>query len=109
MFVQCALSMLGCLVLCVPAFSQELTDSDAVKVYVRTIKACDGFDSQKVSALVDTPRIDPELNDLKGKLLQLPFRSYRLLAAREAELTLKRRDILSLPNGQLLFFRPVYV
>ena len=88
------------------ADDQTVSDCSTVKVYVRTIEASDPIKTESGNA--STASIDSELTDLQSKLARLPFRSFRLISSRQEELVLKKRDTLSLPNGQTLSFRPIY-
>lgn len=53
--------------------------------------------------------VDKQLEDIKGKLLQLPFSHYQLLSAKEEIIALKKKNKFKLPNGQTLIFRPMYL
>jgi len=84
----------------------ENAETGAVKVFVRTIKA-----SEALSAATEHTDIslDASLEDLKPKLEKLPFKDFRLLGSREEQLSLKKKDVITLPNGQSLAFRPIYM
>jgi hypothetical protein len=81
-----------------------------VTVYVRTISA-----TAPLQADANTPRsldgihVDSSLRDIQPKLMQLPFSSFKLLSAKQEQLSLLKKESLRLPNGQLLAFRPMYV
>ena len=53
--------------------------------------------------------VDKKLEDIRSKLLQLPFSHYQLLSAKEEIITLKKKNKFNLPNGQKLIFRPMYL
>lgn len=84
-----------------------------VRVQVRTIQASrEVAKVQKEHVSLESEAataLDPVFADIEKKLTELPFNSFKLLAAKEQELCLKQRQRLSLPNGQSLVFRPIYM
>lgn len=109
-FVSLAIITLSAFSFVFPATAEEvLSDCSSVKVFVRTIKASDPLDERSMESLASEMEIDKQLEDLSTKLEKLPFRSFRLIASREEELGLRKKETLSLPNGQTLTFRPVFL
>lgn len=88
---------------------EKLSECASVKIYVRTIKASEPIDERSFDGDASGMEIDQDLKDLTSKLEKLPFRSFTLLASREEELRLRKKETLNLPNGQTLTFRPVYL
>lgn len=54
-------------------------------------------------------QLDPELKDIEGRLINLPFSRFQLLASKNETITIKQKNSLQLPNGQKLTFRPMYM
>ena len=99
----------GTLILASPGLSladDDSTDSGLVKVYVRTIQANESLSGAGEHSDIS---LDSALEDLKPKLEKLPFKDFRLLGSREEQLSLKKKDVITLPNGQSLAFRPIYM
>ena len=81
-----------------------------MKVFVRTIEAKGLVEGDEQGEADQTPpSIDADLSDLRSKLENLPFSAYRLISSREEQISLMKRDVIHLPNGQSLAFRPVYM
>ena len=94
-----------------PAFSSRADEPtcDSVTVSVRTIEASGGLDAATPPGEMPPATVDPALADLVPKLSQLPFRSFRLLAIKEERLSLRKKEVIHLPNDQTLAFRPMYL
>jgi hypothetical protein len=89
------------------AYSQDRScDQSEVRVVVRTIQATGAKDNVPSSK---EPSLDPSLADLKQKLSMLPFSSFKLIGSNEEEISLKRKEVVRLPNGQTIAFRPMYM
>jgi hypothetical protein len=89
---------------------EHLPDISDVRIFVRTIEATGpitGDASKEAGAAI--LRIDQALKDLRPKLGQLPFSSFKLLASKEENLSLRKKEIVHLPNGQSLALRPMYM
>jgi hypothetical protein len=82
---------------------------DAVTVSVRTIEASGALDASMPPGEMPPATVDPALEDLVSKLSQLPFRSFRLVAAKDEQLSLRKKEVMHLPNDQTLAFRPMYM
>lgn len=99
-------------VLCsnVTAAEEHADEASDVKIFVRTIEATEPVNAD-VSDETNTTvmHIDQALKDLQPKLTQLPFSSFKLLASKEQQVSLRKRETLHLPNGQSLALRPMYV
>jgi hypothetical protein len=97
---------------CSPAWADEQagdknTDTETtVSVFVRAIESTVPVSAGESEA---DRKIDTALLDLAPKLSQLPFASFRLLASKRAQLSLRKRESILLPNGHSLAFRPVYL
>lgn len=78
----------------------------AVTVFVRAIEATEPRSDHDTGA---PQRIESALSDLAPKLSQLAFGSFRLLTSKHAQLSLRKRESVTLPNGHTLAFRPVYL
>jgi hypothetical protein len=92
------------------ARAEESCDGSKIKLIVRTIEASDprplhAPDTSEPTAIV----VEDSLTDIKPKLSLLPFSSFRLIAKKEEEISLKKKESLQLPNGQTLSFRPMYM
>ena len=96
-------------------------EDQSVHLLIRTIRASSRIDSEPKQAVSlnnlmsetstenEGIAVDQELLDLKPKLELLPFHSFRLIASKEQEISLKKRDLVLLPNSQTLAFRPIYM
>jgi len=93
----------------IPAFADEtpVSESNQVRVFVRTIQASDPLDANAVAD--HSVAVDQNLSDLRVKLSSLPFKSFRLISSKEEDLCLRRKETMHLPNGQSLAFRPMYM
>jgi len=108
-----ALCTLGAL--CFFPFSAQADEScehSKVKVVVRTIQATGPRPS--TTAPASTPQaealsLEESLADLKPQLALLPFSTFHLIASKEGEISLKKKESFRLPNGQTLTFRPMYM
>jgi hypothetical protein len=92
------------------AAEEHADEASDVKIFVRTIEATEpvnGDVSDENS--LGVVHIDHALKDLQPKLTQLPFSSFKLLASKEEQVSLRKRETLHLPNGQSLALRPMYV
>jgi hypothetical protein len=89
---------------------EHLEDISDVTIFVRTIEATDPIsgDVPQDGGTSDV-KMDQALKDLRPKLAQLPFSSFKLIASKEEQLSLKRKEIMHLPNGQSLALRPIYM
>jgi len=89
---------------------QHPDDGSNVTIFVRTIEATDPISGEPPpedgSASL---HVDPALKDLQSKLAQLPFSSFKLISSKEEHLSLRKKDVVSLPNGQSLALRPMYI
>jgi hypothetical protein len=89
--------------------------STTVMLSVRAIQASAPLEQDKETAArsdakqPNPTQIDPELKDLEGRLINLPFSRFQLLASKEETITIKQKNSLQLPNGQKLTFRPMYM
>jgi hypothetical protein len=81
-------------------------DYAEVKVVVRSIQA---MGARERTGAGGEPTIDDSLTDLKQKLGMLPFSSFKLISSKEEQISLKRKEIVHLPNGQSIAFRPMYM
>lgn len=97
-----------------------LVDKTKVRFSVRTIQANNTYHpadesirytthSPTDSESTVTISIDKHLRDIQDKLLQLPFSHFHLLSNHDDIITLKEKNRLTLPNNQVLFFKPMYV
>jgi hypothetical protein len=107
----CGVAALALLVLLVTGRSYadapaSMEGAPAVTVFVRAIEATEPRGEHEMGA---SQRIEPALSDLAPKLSQLAFTSFRLLTSKHAQLSLRKRESLTLPNGHTLAFRPVYL
>jgi hypothetical protein len=85
-------------------------DSGTVVVSVRTIQASEPIKGASApQGAASSPKMPTELKDIEGKLAQLPFSSFMLLASKSETHTLKKREMMRLPNGQTLTLRPMYM
>ena len=103
------------------AFSQSsVTNKTHIRFSVRTIEANNTPDpadesiqysvqSKLGEATKITVSVDRDLEDIRDKLLQLPFSHFHLVSARNEIILIKEKNSVKLPNGQMLFFRPMYV
>lgn len=57
----------------------------------------------------NSTQLDPALKDIEGRLINLPFSRFQLLASKNETITIKQKNSLQLPNGQKLTFRPMYM
>jgi hypothetical protein len=86
------------------------TDLSQIKVVVRTIKASGVKGTPTNPSKADSEiSVEESLTDLKPKLAMLPFSSFHLIASKEGQISLKKKESIRLPNGQMLFFRPMYM
>jgi len=93
----------------IPASAEETSqEPGSVIVFVRTIQASEPLDAEE-SESAHSPKVPSDLSDIEGKLAQLPFRSFMLLASKSETHSLKKREMMKLPNGQTLVFRPMYM
>lgn len=108
-----ALCTLGALWFCPwSAQADESCEQSKVKVVVRTIQATGPRPSatgQALPAHAETPPLEESLADLKPQLALLPFSTFHLIASKEQEISLKKKESFRLPNGQTLTFRPMYM
>jgi len=94
---------------------EQVEDAPVVTVFVRTISAMGPTEQDKTLndakqvESTSTKKVDPTLKDLQPKLEDLPFSSFKLLASKQQNLQLRRREVIQLPNGQSLAFRPMYL
>ena len=93
--------------LCVGNIQIALADGSDVRVSVRAIRAsnCIHENSQSTGSF----SVDPHLADLTNKLERLPYRKFQLIGSKEQAISFRRKDVLALPNGQTLAFRPMYM
>jgi hypothetical protein len=103
------------------AVSQSSAPNEThIRFSVRTIEANNTLDpadesiqytvqSKRGEATKVTVSVDRKLEDIRDKLLQLPFSHFHLVSARDEIMLIKEKNSLELPNGQILFFRPMYV
>jgi len=81
-----------------------------VMLSVRAIQASEPIERAKEAAEpASAPRLDPDLKDIEGRLINLPFSNFQLLASKQETITIKQKNSLQLPNGQKLTFRPMYM
>jgi hypothetical protein len=94
-----------------PALAEDrVEEASDVKIFVRTIEATDPIETESSNETNESVvRIDQALRDLQPKLMQLPFSSFKLLASKEEQVSLRKRETLHLPNGQSLALRPMYM
>lgn len=92
------------------AIAEEGCESSKIKINVRTIHASGPRDITSANK-TGSPVVSMEnsLKDLKPKLELLPFSSFNLISQKEEEISVKRKESIQLPNGQALFFRPIYM
>lgn len=94
-----------------PVLAEDrVEEASDVKIFVRTIEATDPIKTESSNETDESVvRIDQGLKDLQPKLMQLPFSSFKLLASKEEQVSLRKRETLHLPNGQSLALRPMYM
>ena len=79
--------------------------SGTVQVLVRAIQASSPTtDNPPPSPLI----LEDAIADLQPKLAQLPFRSFKLLSAKQEQLEVKHQETVKLPNGQTVALRPMF-
>ncbi len=118
---------LVCLVVVVSIFEAWCVYADStqaektkIRFSVRTIQANNTYHPSdesfhyKMHSSTDsgptvTVSIDKHLRDIREKLLQLPFSHFHLISDHNNIITLKKKNRLTLPNNQVLFFKPIYV
>ena len=81
-------------------------DQSEVTVVVRTIQATGAKESAPTA---QEPSLDASLTDLKQKLAMLPFSSFKLIGSKEEKISLKQKEVVRLPNGETIAFRPMYM
>jgi hypothetical protein len=89
------------------AQAEDSCEHSKVKVVVRTIQA--RGPRPPSPGQTPTTSLDDALTDLKPQLALLPFSAFHLLSSKEEEISLKKKEIFRLPNGQTLTFRPMYL
>jgi hypothetical protein len=81
------------------------------RITVRAIDASGGNHPTNPQGGTETPstiQLDDGLEDLRSRLEQLPFSTFRLVTNRVEQLPLKkRRELTGLPDGETLCLRPV--
>ena len=82
--------------------------ASAIHVAVRVIEASDPLPNLPFTDSV-RGSIDQQLEDLRGKLLKLHYRNFRLLGVQEEIVPLLQKESIALLNGQMLTVRPLYV
>lgn len=81
-----------------------------VMLSVRAIQATAPIERRKDASEQPTAlQLDPNLKDIEGRLINLPFSNFQLLASKQETITIKQKNSLQLPNGQKLTFRPMYM
>ena len=92
------------------ASAEEPCDNSKIKINVRTIHASGARSTtQQGQTNSATVSMEDSLKDLKPKLELLPFSSFHLISQKEEEISVKKKESIKLPNGQTLFFRPMYM
>jgi hypothetical protein len=94
-----------------PALAEDVEqEPGSVVVSVRTIQASDPIEPEpREGEEAQAPKVPADLSDIEAKLSQLPFRSFLLLSSKSETHSLKKREMMKLPNGQTLVFRPMYM
>lgn len=83
-------------------------NNPTVVVQVRTIKASKPKDSGEGESSTEI-EIDSRLDDIRGKLGQINYLKYRLLAEDQLSVRIKRKHSMVLKDHTLLTVRPLYV
>lgn len=80
-----------------------------VTISVRTIEASEptkeAHDTDHAPALT----LADGLTDIQERLVNLPFSNFQLLSSKKETITIKKKNSMHLPNGQTLWFRPMYL
>ncbi len=85
-------------------------EGESVSISVRAIQASQPIeDGQEDAVSIPAPKLAGSLSDIAPKLSQLPFGEFTLLASKNEVHSLKKRETMSLPNGQTLTLRPMYL
>ena len=85
-----------------PSFS-----GSKVLITVRTIEAQGRIEETETDQQIPV-RIDGRLADLADKLKKLPFRGFVFLSADKRAISVRKKELISLVNGQTLALRPLY-
>lgn len=88
------------------ADSEAAEQLGAVVVRVRAVKATE---EENAETSRSAPNVDNRLDDIKRKLCKLQFHNFKMISSQETEVPIKRKQTLSLLNGQTLTLRPLYV
>jgi hypothetical protein len=88
---------------------KELPTNSVAKVLVtvRTIEAQGRIEETESREPIPV-RIDGRLGDLADKLKKLPFRGFVFLSADQRGVSVRKKELISLVNGQTLSLRPLY-
>lgn len=84
-------------------------DPTTVTISVRTIEASEPTRDAHHTDQAPTLKVDGKLSDIQGRLANLPFSHFQLLDSKQETLTIKKKNSIQLPNGQMLWFRPMYM
>ncbi len=82
-----------------------------ITVDVRTLKASEIVPDEDPLAGMSMPkrelRLDQRLEDLRGKLQRLNYRTFRLVSSERKSMPMIRRETINLGNGHTLIVRPI--
>ncbi len=78
-------------------------------ISVRTIEASEPTRDAHQTDSGPALKVDRDLTDIQSRLANLPFSHFELLASKQETLTIKKKNSIQLPNGQTLWFRPMYM
>jgi hypothetical protein len=103
---------LACLLVPSPGLSEGREErpehsSESITFRVRTVQAMENLSPEQVSS--EERVVDSNLGDLKDKFNKLPFRTFKLVDTQERQVTLKKRELIRLPNGDSLAVRPLHL
>lgn len=103
-----------CAAACAVAASAAAADPPAARlpgsglaISVRAIRAAGPKQSAPAEGAGGSSavQVDERLKDLESKLARLPYRTFRLVEAREISAAIKQKATLRLPHGQILHLR----
>jgi hypothetical protein len=80
-----------------------------VTISVRTIEASEPTKEAQEADHAPALKLDNGLTDIEERLVNLPFSSFQLLSSKKETITIKKKNAMQLPNGQTLWFRPMYM
>ena len=75
-------------------------------ISVRAVYA-EGMLGEGETRLPDAEAFEPKLKDIQAKLEKLPFKTFKLVAEDDHEVSLRQKDSMRLSNGQRLCLRAV--